>query len=258
MLSDSGEELVAGWGDEPRAAQTVVLSGLLSSPKGPGRRWSPGHVSPSCLSLRGPHWHQQLPAKGWSSRCRTPWLPTAAKPSPALLHRLTALNGKATTGCAGKLRQGAANGAEDTGPGAHASHRNGSSLTHGAGTGAVRVVQVSPEHRPCNELETQGQLGNAGSIPPFWGGTEEEGRDKMSGVAFPESKSWAKRAAFLVIRLGNTIQADPFPLGRSQAAPELAPKEAAWKTLRGFYSKPSFGGHGEGAPVARRETLSPL
>lgn len=50
-----------------------------------------------------------------------------------------------------------------------------------------------------------------------------------------------------MIRLGNMIPADPFPLGRSQATQEPAPKGEAWKTLRLFYSRLPFGGHGAGA-----------
>lgn len=66
-----------------------------------------------------------------------------------------------------------ANRDKDTGPGAYNSHQNGFSLTHGAGAGAIRVVQVSPEHRPCNEWETRGQLETWGASLPR-GGTKEE------------------------------------------------------------------------------------
>lgn len=96
----------------------------------------------------------------------------------------------------------------------------GSLLTHGAGAGSICVVQVSPEHGPC---KARGEMGSAsgqqqGEQPCFWGAgsTEETGRGEKTGLPCWGESPGQKGAALLVIRLGNVIQADPFPLGRSQ------------------------------------------
>lgn len=49
---------------------------------------------------------------------------------------------------------------------------DGSSLTHRARAGSVRVVQVSPEHRPCKAIGNMGSPSaqEQGEHPSFWEG----------------------------------------------------------------------------------------
>lgn len=72
----------------------------------------------------------------------------------------------------------------------------------------------------------------------------EKGRGKKSGTAFLGRKSWAKGAAFLVIRLGNVIQADPFPLGRSQVHRSLFQRRQLGKHCSYFIPNPPLGDTG--------------
>lgn len=187
---------------QPRALRQSQNQGAPQRPQTP---WICAELPPGNVSARGVV-GKTLPPVG----------PRATKSSPALLHPPpAALNGKGNP-CPCRIC------GETEARGCTQSPGSCPALTHRARAGSVRGVQVSAEHRPCKAIGKGGgqrQLGNTGSREEEEGGTRGRKADGNQRRRIPGEKSpGRKRAAFLVIGFGNNIQADPFPLGSSQAA----------------------------------------
>lgn len=149
-------------------------------------------------------------------------------------------------GHVGKPRAGVSHGARAAG-------LKGSLLTHGARAGSVRVVQVSPKHRPC---KASGELGSPsmqkqGEHPCFWGagrqGAQLRKAEEKKRDCLPGEKVLGKTSSIPGDQVGKHYPGRSVSFGKEPGAQEPVPKEAAWKTLCLFYSKPPFGGHRAGA-----------
>lgn len=97
---------------------------------------------------------------------------------------------------------------------------------------------------------------NRVNIPAFGG---QEGREhsgerqrKKKRDCIPREKVLGKRSSIPGDQVGKCYPGRSVSFGKEPGAQEPVPKEAAWKTLQLFYSKPPFGGHGAGAAGGER------
>lgn len=149
-------------------------------------------------------------------------------------------------------------------PRAGMSHRarctglKGSLLTHRAWAGSICVVQVSPKHCPC---KAKGEMGSPsmqkqGEHPCFWGagrqGAQWRKEEEKKQDCIPGEKVPGKTSSIPGDQVGKCYPGRSVSFGKEPGAQEPVPKEAAWKTLQLFYSKPPFGGHGAGAAGGER------
>lgn len=81
----------------------------------------------------------------------------------------------------------------------------------------------------------------------------EEGRGKKKWDCFPGDKILGKMSSIPGDQVGKCYPGRSVSFGKEPGTQEPVPKEAAWKTLQLFYSKPPFeGGHRAGAAGGER------